>query len=114
MQRRRDKAAAVKLMHKLLKKQGFAPEVLVTDKLRSYRSAKSEIRALLGLKAKPTGQAALDRPRLGALAPQSRASKRACWRLEGHAQSIRARRPNFRGRAHILDEDSLRRRCHAN
>ena len=35
VQRRRDKAAAVKLMRKLLKKQGFAPEVLVTDKLRS-------------------------------------------------------------------------------
>jgi putative transposase len=36
VQRRRDKAAAVNLMRKLLKKQGFAPEVLVTDKLRSY------------------------------------------------------------------------------
>jgi putative transposase len=36
VQRRRDKAAAVKLMRKLLKKQGFAPDVLVTDKLRSY------------------------------------------------------------------------------
>jgi putative transposase len=34
VQRRRDKAAAVKLMRKLLKKQGFAPDVLVTDKLR--------------------------------------------------------------------------------
>ena len=44
VQRRRDKAAAVKLMHKLLKKQGFAPEVLVTDKLRSYGAAKSEMR----------------------------------------------------------------------
>ena len=33
VQRRRDKAAAVKLMRKLLKKQGFAPDVLVTDKL---------------------------------------------------------------------------------
>jgi transposase-like protein len=43
VQPRRDKAAAVKLMRKLLKKQGFAPDVLVTDKLRSYRSAKSEI-----------------------------------------------------------------------
>jgi transposase-like protein len=41
--RRRDKAAAVKLMRKLLKKQGFAPNVLVTDKLRSYGAAKSEI-----------------------------------------------------------------------
>src|SRR5271154_6152632 len=44
VQRRRDKAAAVKMMCKLLKKQGFAPEVLVTDKLRSYGAAKSEIR----------------------------------------------------------------------
>jgi transposase-like protein len=43
VQRRRDKAAAVKLMRKLLKKQGFAPEVLVTDKLRSYGAARSEI-----------------------------------------------------------------------
>jgi hypothetical protein len=33
VQRRRDKAAAVK--------QGFAPDVLVTDKLRSYGAAKS-------------------------------------------------------------------------
>jgi transposase-like protein len=43
VQPRRDKAAAVKLMRKLLKKQGFAPEVLVTDKLRSYGAAKSEM-----------------------------------------------------------------------
>jgi putative transposase len=42
VQRRRDKAAATKLMRKLLKKQGFAPDVLVTDKLRSYGAAKSE------------------------------------------------------------------------
>ena len=43
VQRRRDKAAAGKLMRKLLKKHGFAPDVLVTDKLRSYGAAKSEI-----------------------------------------------------------------------
>jgi putative transposase len=39
----RDKTAAVKLMRKLLKKQGFAPDVLVTDKRRSYGAAKVEI-----------------------------------------------------------------------
>jgi len=39
VQRQRGKAAAVKLLRKLLKKQGFAPEVLVTDKLRSYSAA---------------------------------------------------------------------------
>ena len=43
VQRRRDKTAAMKLMRKLLKKQGFAPDVLVTDKLRSYGAAKSEL-----------------------------------------------------------------------
>ena len=48
VQRRRDKNAAVKLMRKLLKKQGFAPDVLVTDKLRSYSAAK----AALGLSAR--------------------------------------------------------------
>ncbi|WP_445503334.1 IS6 family transposase [Microvirga sp. G4-2] len=43
VQPRRDKASAVKLMRKLLKKQGFAPTVLVTDKLPSYRAAKREL-----------------------------------------------------------------------
>jgi transposase-like protein len=44
VQRRRHKTAAVKLMRKLLKKHGFAPDVLVTDQLRSYTAAKSELR----------------------------------------------------------------------
>ncbi|MBA3587558.1 MAG: IS6 family transposase [Chloroflexi bacterium] len=43
VQPRRDKAAAVKLMRKLLKKQGYAPTVLVTDKLRSYGAARTAI-----------------------------------------------------------------------
>jgi transposase-like protein len=43
VQWRRDKAAAMKLMRKLLKKQGFAPSVLVTDRLRSYGAAKAEM-----------------------------------------------------------------------
>src|SRR5260370_16186675 len=30
-------------MRKLLKKHGFAPEVLVTDRLRSYGAARSEL-----------------------------------------------------------------------
>ncbi len=39
VQRRRDAKAARRLMKKLLKKQGFAPSRVVTDKLRSYASA---------------------------------------------------------------------------
>jgi putative transposase len=39
VQRRRDSRAALRLMRKLLKKQGFAPKLLVTDKLGTYASA---------------------------------------------------------------------------
>src|SRR6266481_254765 len=39
VQRRRDGRAAIRLMRKLLKKQGFVPEARITDKLRSYASA---------------------------------------------------------------------------
>ena len=43
IQSKRNKAAALKLMRKLLKNQGFAPRVVVTDKLRSYASAFREL-----------------------------------------------------------------------
>ena len=48
VQSRRDKAAALTLMRKLLRKQGFAPSALVTDKVPSYGAAKRE----LGLSAR--------------------------------------------------------------
>jgi putative transposase len=48
VQPKRDKAAALKLVRKLLRKQGYAPRVLVTDKLRSYGAARRD----LGLSAR--------------------------------------------------------------
>ena len=39
VQKRRNKAAALKLLRKLLKNQGAAPEQIVTDGLASYRAA---------------------------------------------------------------------------
>ena len=39
VQCRRNNRAVLKLMRKLLKKQGFAPTVVVTDKLKSYAAA---------------------------------------------------------------------------
>ena len=39
IQSRRDKKAAERLLRKLLKKQGRAPRVMVTDKLASYPAA---------------------------------------------------------------------------
>src|SRR5213592_4925348 len=44
VQRRRDKRAALRLMRKLLKKQGFTPKLLTTDKLGSYASAFRHLR----------------------------------------------------------------------
>jgi putative transposase len=43
VQTKRNKAAAMKLMRKLLKKYGFLPENLVTDDLRSYHAAARDL-----------------------------------------------------------------------
>jgi putative transposase len=43
IQSRRDKRAAKRLLRKLMKKQGRAPRVLITDKLKGYAAAKREI-----------------------------------------------------------------------
>src|ERR1700719_29784 len=39
LQRRRDSRSALRLMRKSLKKQGFVPRIVITDKLRSYACA---------------------------------------------------------------------------
>ena len=44
VQRRRDTRSALRLMRKLLKKQGFVPKILITDKLRSYAAAFRRLR----------------------------------------------------------------------
>jgi len=43
MQSRRNKQAALQFFRRLLKQQGSAPRILVTDKLRSYRAAHQEM-----------------------------------------------------------------------
>src|SRR5271156_3784957 len=48
VQRRRAARAAAKLMRKLLKRQGFAPQTLITNKLRSYGASRTQ----LGLSAR--------------------------------------------------------------
>jgi transposase-like protein len=44
VQRRRNTRSALRLMRKLLKKQGFVPKLLVTDKLHSYACAFRRLR----------------------------------------------------------------------
>lgn len=43
VQKRRNKAAALKLLKKLLKRQGFVPDKFVTDGLASYKAAMREL-----------------------------------------------------------------------
>ncbi len=43
LQRHRDAKAAERFFRKLLKKQGFVPRVIVTDKLKSYEAAKKRV-----------------------------------------------------------------------
>ena len=43
VQSKRNKPAALKLMRKLLKKYGFAPDRITTDKLPSYAAAAREL-----------------------------------------------------------------------
>ncbi len=45
VQAKRDKRSALKLMRKLLKKHGFAPESWLTDKLPSYGAALRQLGA---------------------------------------------------------------------
>lgn len=46
VQKRRNKEAALKFLKKLLKNQGFVPDEIVTDELRSYPAALRELGAL--------------------------------------------------------------------
>jgi putative transposase len=43
LQQQRDTDAAKRFFRKLLKKQGFVPQVIVTDKLKSYEAAKKQV-----------------------------------------------------------------------
>lgn len=43
VQKRRNKAAALKLLRKLLKNQGFVPDTIVTDGLASYKAAMRDL-----------------------------------------------------------------------
>ena len=53
VQKRRNKPAALKMLRKLLKNQGFVPEAIITDGLASYKAA---LRDLGGLKRHQPGR----------------------------------------------------------
>ena len=109
IQSKRNKAAALKLMRKLLKKQGFAPRVVVTDKLRSYASAFRE----LGLSARhEQGLRKNNRAENSHQPVRRRERKMQRFKSAGSAQrflSIHATvYNNFNIRRHLISRSTLR------
>jgi putative transposase len=109
VQRRRNTIAAIKLMRKLLKKQGFAPEMLVTDKLRPYGAAKSE----LGLSARhEQGLRTNDRAENSHQSVRRREFKMQRFKSPGSAQrflSVHAAVHNtFNTQRHLTSRKALR------
>lgn len=49
LQKRRDKKAAKRLLVALMKRYGFAPKRIITDKLRSYGAAKADVAPALNI-----------------------------------------------------------------
>lgn len=84
VQKRRNKAAALKLLRKLLKSQGVHPETIVTDKLASYRAAARD----LGLadRHRPGGMRANNRAENSHLAIRQRERKQQKFKSQGSAQ----------------------------
>src|SRR5580658_1249494 len=108
VQRRRDARAATKLMRKLLRKPGFAPKTLVTDRLRSYGAAKTQ----LGLSARhEQGLRKNNRAENSHLPVRRRERKMQRFKSPGSAQrflSIHAAVFNtFNVQRHLASRDTL-------
>src|SRR5918911_5773053 len=110
VQRRRDKKAALKLMRKLLKKQGFAPTVVVTDKLRSYGAAYQAI----GLSARhEQGRRQNNRAEISHQPVRRRERKMQRFKSPGSAQHFlschAAVQNTFNFQRHLISRGTLRR-----
>ena len=84
VQKRRNKAAALKLLRRLLRNQGVHPETISTDKLASYGAGVRE----LGLKGshRPGGMRANNRAENSHLPIRRREGKQQKFKSQGSAQ----------------------------
>jgi transposase-like protein len=110
VQRRRNKHAALKLLRRLLKRQGIRPETIVTDKLASYRAAARG----LGLadRHRPGGMRANNRAENSHLPIRRRERKMQRFKSQGQAQrflSTHAAVYNcFNTQPHLIRRPTLR------
>src|SRR5215831_9879586 len=109
VQRRRDKCGAVKLMRKLLRKQGFAPKTVTTDKLRSYGTAFQH----LGLSCHhEQGPRQNNGPRTAIKRYGGVSARRSAFKSAGSAQRFlsihAAAHNNFNLQRHLVSRSTLR------
>ena len=110
VQRRRDKRAALRLMCKLLRKQGFVPKLVTTDKLGSYGAAFRHLRLTCpheqGLRANNRAENSHQPVRRRERKMQRFKSARSAQRfLSVHAAVYN----NFNLRRHLISRSTLRR-----
>jgi len=110
VQRRRNKAAALRFLGKLLRNQGVCPEAIVTDKLASYRAAAREI----GLvdRHQPGGPPANNRAENSHVPIRRRERKQQRLKSQGSAQRFLATHAavynTFNLQPHLISRSGLR------
>jgi putative transposase len=110
VQKRRNKAAAMKLLRKLLKHQGIHPETITTDKLASYRAAARD----LGLTSRhrPGGMRENNRAENSHLVIRRRERKQQKFKSQGSAQRFLASHGpiynTFNLQPHLISRPALR------
>jgi transposase-like protein len=111
VQKRRNKAAALKLFRKLLRNQGIHPESITTDKLASYRAAAKALQ--LTDRHRPGGMRANNRAENSHLPIRRRERKQQKFKSQGSAQRFLATHAavynTFNLQTHIVSRPTLRR-----
>jgi transposase-like protein len=112
VQKRRNKAAALRLLRKLLRGQGIRPETIVTDGLRSYGSALSAIG--LARRHRPGRLRANNRAENSHLPIRKRERMMQHFKSQGAAQLFLATHAAFYNvfyvQRHLLSRGSFRHR----
>lgn len=110
VQKRRNKDAALKLLRKLLKNQGFVPDAIITDGLASYKAAMRE----LGCKArhKPSRLRDNNRVENSHLSVRRRERKMQRFKSQGQAQKFVSTHSaiynTFNVQRHLISRNTMR------
>ena len=109
VQSRRNKKAALRLMRKLLKKQGFVPDAIITDKLPSYGAALKD----LGLSSHHDfGGRKNNRAESSHLPVRQRERRMQCFKSPGSAQQFLSTHAavynTFNVQHHLISRRTLR------